>query len=361
MALGKLQYLHGFRYLRQVLRPPNLAVIGGYHFGNLGDMALGFSIYKEIRQFTATGLQTIYNLDAWPRSSFAILGGGAIIHRDTLDLVFSRYLPSKVAFCGVDIEDWEALSLFQFKMYQLPYLSLRSTHQLERLKTMFPGISAVYHPDIVFSLADHNILPFELPSRQSVAIINVTPRFHMAEPDTLCYDEELSCPTPFGILADGYTNLIRRLATRLTDLGLQLIHIPFTPADGLVARDILNGYNVNFCSYSASPVKVLSAYKTSSFSFGSRYHSMIFSMISGAPFSAFAYASKSARLIDDMKIDSQKVFAITDLLDQDNLDSKIDSVVQSSLILDRDTLSDCRSRSHNGIQMAIHSLGLRSL
>ncbi|MFN9710778.1 MAG: hypothetical protein ACK55K_05155, partial [Bacteroidota bacterium] len=68
------------RRFRQQLSIPDVAVIGGYHGVNLGDMALGASVKRQLQNRNITsGLQTIYNLEKWkwPPTNFAILGGGA--------------------------------------------------------------------------------------------------------------------------------------------------------------------------------------------------------------------------------------------------------------------------------------------
>jgi hypothetical protein len=87
----------------------NIAVIGGYHGGNLGDMALGIATQKVIKRLGYKScLKTIYSIGKlpYPKISHAILGGGAIGYEDSLSKVQKLYFNdlSKVALLGVDFK-----------------------------------------------------------------------------------------------------------------------------------------------------------------------------------------------------------------------------------------------------------------
>lgn len=354
-----LQLKHRLRYLRQLVKSPELAVIGGYHYGNLGDMTLGHAVCTQVTPHVRSDLQTIYNLGSWPNAPVAVLGGGAIIDEVTLEAVFRRYSPQHVAFCGVDIEDWNGVSIFHRKLQDLASFSLRSSAQLRELSSLFPCIKASYHPDNVFALAQSDTSLNRLRNvNEGIGLINITPRFHIVDRDSLCHDSELPEPTPFGLLADRYTTAMRCLCDLLLQRGLKLKHIPFTPADNNVATDVLSGQSVYMYRYSSDPLIVLSRYQTASYSFGSRYHSMIFSMISGVPFSAFAYASKSARLLADLPSLPQPFLSITDLLDPAVLDRKIKLIAATSIAYDPNLLDSLASRARAGIHAALKSLGV---
>ena len=42
MSFIKLRHL--YRFISQIIYKPDIAIIGGYHGGNLGDMTLGYSV-----------------------------------------------------------------------------------------------------------------------------------------------------------------------------------------------------------------------------------------------------------------------------------------------------------------------------
>jgi hypothetical protein len=56
------------------------------------------------------GLQTLYNLEKWKLTNSVIIGGGAVTQKANLKQALDRVPLSHLAICGVDIEDWDALS-----------------------------------------------------------------------------------------------------------------------------------------------------------------------------------------------------------------------------------------------------------
>jgi hypothetical protein len=357
MGLSILQLRHRLRFVLQHLQCLSLAVVGGYHYGNLGDMALGYGILRQSSYFLSSGLQTVYNLNSWSHAPLAVLGGGAVIHDDTLKLICNKYNARNVAFCGVYIEDWEALESFGDWISNLSYFSLRSSQQLVTLRNLMPYCNASCHPDIVFSLADAFSAPKKTRSTSTpVALINVTPRFHLAKKHSVCLDDELSTPTTFGRLSRGYADLMRCLSYHLMKSGFRIKHVPFTPSDTLVARHILHDLPVEFSKYSPNVLKALESYRSADFAFGSRYHSLIFSLIMGLPMSGLAYASKSSRLLLDLSTPFGSFFSLDDLLDNDTILCKVEAIMSKRFSLKLSQIEDLRSRSSAGISTALASL-----
>ena len=155
MFISSLQFKHIARNVKQKLTGISVAVIGGYHGGNLGDMALGESVTTLLKeQSIKTGLQTIYNLGKWPTAPYAIVGGGAVGYAGSLLKVAQRYKGhfNKVSLLGVDYNEktYEGEGLELIK--GAAYLSCRSKEQADKLTQISGRTDITFHPDIAFSL-----------------------------------------------------------------------------------------------------------------------------------------------------------------------------------------------------------------
>jgi hypothetical protein len=106
------QIQHVGRLIPQLIKTPKVAIIGGYHGINAGDLALGESIKQEIsKRGFSSGLQTIYNIDQWkwPLTEYTIIGGGAVGYNDSMEKIYNRFKNSlsNVAILGVDFNEKE--------------------------------------------------------------------------------------------------------------------------------------------------------------------------------------------------------------------------------------------------------------
>jgi hypothetical protein len=152
-SITQIQHLQ--RFASQHLRKPNVGIIGGYHGGNLGDIALGESVRQLLlKKNVHSGLQTIYNLEKWPKTEFAIIGGGAVGYVDSLRRVALRYKGqfSKVALLGVDFNEKNYPQDCVELIKGAAYVSCRSEQQAIILKKITGREDISYHPDIAFSL-----------------------------------------------------------------------------------------------------------------------------------------------------------------------------------------------------------------
>lgn len=355
----KSQMIHRLRYISQHLKAPSCGIVGGYHLGNLGDMALGEAISNSCRLAGIShGLQTLYNLERWKSTHSVIVGGGAVTQRINLKRAVDRVPASRLALCGVDIEDWDALNDYADRLIKISYFSVRSTAQATRARNL--GLKeVVYHPDNVFSLRSYISKTKLSTTRVNRRLIfNISPRFHHASPDSTCDDDNLAHPVPFSVLRDNYTYLLRSLAARCVDEGYDIEHIPFTPSDHHIASVILSGFPVRLRPYSPNPAKVISALGDDAVWIASRYHSLIFSILGLHPVIPIAYADKSFRLLRDLQINQDSIVDLRCLTSRSAVDTVLDRGIPSAPLLDGPSVDQLSFLAINGISTAIASLGL---
>lgn len=307
---------HRSRVIGQALGGIDLGIAGGYHCGNLGDMALGEAVrLHALHYFRKPGLQTIYNLHRWPRAKSLIVGGGAVAYGGPLAAIASLYrdAPQRVAMFGVDFNDLEALETYKDFYSNVHWLGCRSSGQAEALKKVLPNASIGWTYDLVFSLArtpqarDAAAIPSS--KRKKIFGINMVPFFvkHNGSrfiPGTN-YARELQGERPdiegrIEVLAAAYCQWMRSAVDEMLRAGYRVVHFPFTPQDDGYARSCLQDLNVSFRRYDHAPLPVLQALGQCRAFLSSRYHSLIFSLITATPLVAFEYASKCSRLLDDI-------------------------------------------------------------
>lgn len=339
----------------QYLNRPDLAVIGGYHGGNLGDMALGGVVATAARKLNRRpGLQMIYNLQKWPAIHPAIVGGGAVTFPDLLERLKSRYRtrPESLAILGVDIEDFEVIARLAPFLKSIAYFSTRSKRQADQANEILGENVVRHHPDIVFSMK-----PDDLPRRETSSgfAINVSPRFHTANPDALAKDKPLPSPVKFSILAKAYEKFCRQACEVALDCGQTVDHIAFTPTDEIIARKILSGLPVNHISYSPSPHGVLTTMAGYSFIVPCRYHSTIYSLIQGRPCLPFAYTDKCVRLFEELDFPDDRYVSVADLLDEKMTSRKVESVM-GQYIFDSPLLNRFKSSAAAQVTAAIKAV-----
>ena len=358
--ISPLKLKHRLRCLQQRLSPPTLGVLGSYHGGNLGDMALGLAVLQAAEgRFDRAGLQTLHNLNSWPSSTSGLVGGGAVTQRGNLERLHKRYIdrPAKLGVVGVDIENWDALEEFKDFFSQIPVFGIRNRRQIPRLESVLGPERVSFAPDLVFSLQSKGLENLESKERSGVAIFNLCPRFIESSGDEICKDDCLESPVSFRTLDLGYRREVRNMAEACLADGLTVEHIPFTPADDFAAKSLLEGLPIKYRSYSDNVDEIIQAYTQADFSVASRYHSMIFSILSLCPVCPIAYADKSWRLLKDLDINEDCFVELNDLTGE-KASAKIETLLSDKRpILGSQRVAEISRASRNQLSNALDLIG----
>lgn len=323
MSFKYSQLLHRLRNIRQRVKAPQVAVTGGYHYGNLGDMALGESVAEHLKNRSVPcGLQTIYNLDKWPKATRAVVGGGAVGYGDSMTQIIRRYQGSyhHVALLGVDFNEAsyseECLKLFR----ECAWISCRSQPQAESLGKMC-GRTPEAHPDLVFSLHRdfcQNIRQDRQQPKAKRLLVNVIPLYGTLNQGRVVPDEGYRNERPFlydhfDEMQRSYRQAVRTTVQRALDEGYQIESVPFTYEDEEMGRLILDGLPVKHWHYHPYPRKMLALMASADWVLATRFHATIFGFKLGARITPIAYASKNEALLQSLGADRSSYLTTDDL------------------------------------------------
>jgi len=302
-----LQLRHRLHWASQRLNPPKVAVVGAYHYGNAGDMALGGAVQKALAEIqVSSGLQTIFNLAKWPAAPYAIVGGGAIIDAQTLLQLAARYPEQlhRVAALGVEILGEPGRPGLLEHLRQLGMLGLRFPNSKAAYESASgQTISACCH-DLAFMHFDprlhhrcqaSNIIGFNL------AEVQCTLRNGRLEPQKTYLEASQDTHQQSGEeIFQRYRAFFRGVAQDWRNQGKQLVHVPFSTADNGVAQILLDGLDIQYLPYEFRPEALLAKVSQCERFYTTRFHALVFGLLTGAPTVPYCYAWKCRNLLAPM-------------------------------------------------------------
>jgi polysaccharide pyruvyl transferase WcaK-like protein len=315
-----------YRLASQLFAKNKFAIVGGYHGVNLGDMALGYSV-KDILNSKGikSGLQTIYTLNKypWPKTEYAIIGGGAIGYKDSLIRVADRFDTSlnKLALLGVDYNDtnYEQSHEIMNLLKSSAWLSCRNEKQSYIMQKLTDREDIMYHPDLVFSYKkEYCKQQRTIKNKKKILLINVVPLYGHIEGDSLIPNDQYKEERPelyigYNEMVKNYIDGVRALIIDALANGYKVESIPFTPGDASMARLIAKGLNVKHNNYSDNPYSVLKKMASAEKVFATRYHATIFGIKLGAQIMPMAYAKKNEILFEEFGFSKDKYISASDL------------------------------------------------
>ena len=302
---------HRLRWIRQLVRPPSMAVIGGYHYGNLGDMALGASVIEQLGKAGRrnAGLQTIYNLGNWPKAPRAILGGGAIGYSGPMDRVLARYAytPERVGVLGVDFNERHYPEDVLGFLSKAALVGCRSRSQADHLVSLTGRTDIFDHPDIAFALhrdfcASHRERRALGDSRSpGILAVNAVPIYGEMRKGRLVVGEAFREERPeiyaaFSTVHRHYQRFLTEAVENYRLKGWQAVSVPFSPSDESYARMVF-GDTIRHRPYDPDPGTMLRFLSGCGMLVATRFHATIFGIKLGLPLIPFAYATKNERLL----------------------------------------------------------------
>jgi len=354
-----LKYRHILRNLLQKLTTTNVAVIGSYHGGNVGDMALGTTIQKILAsQGIASDLQTLHNLEKWPKRTFAIIGGGAVGYNEALQKVYDRYVGQfdKVAFIGVDFNEKDYSETSKILLNNAAFISCRSQHQQAKLSQILNRTDIQYHPDIVFAM--------NMPQQKAGAskrpkfLINAIPLYGFFEkgklqPEVQFKQEKPEIYTHFETVHTHYRKYMLDLAMRFKTQGFDVETLPFSTEDELYCEAFFQ--NIDFIKhnrYTSEPSKIAALVQSADTILATRYHATILGIRNRKNIFPLAYASKNEELLQKISSNtlSNKILCIENFL------KKVEPA--SNFEYDENIVSNMETDAQRGINRALQALNI---
>jgi polysaccharide pyruvyl transferase WcaK-like protein len=323
------------RLITQKITGIKIAIIGGYHGVNLGDMALGYSV-KEIanKKGIKSGLQTIYTLNSypWAKANFAIIGGGAIGYKESLLKVSNRFNTNlkNLALLGVDYNDsnYEQSAEIMNLLKNSSWLSCRNEKQSIKMQKLTGREDITYHPDLVFSYKkEYCKKQRESNPKKKILLINVVPLYGSIEGESLIPNIQYKEERPelyesYNLMIKNYIEGVRLIIKDALANGYEVESIPFTPGDATMARIIAKGLKIKHNNYSDNPFKVLKKMASAEKVFATRYHATIFGIKLGAKVMPMAYAKKNEILLEELGFSTEQFISSTNLAKGSNFSGK---------------------------------------
>jgi hypothetical protein len=294
IQLAQSQLRHRLRFGGQMLSPPRQAIVGAYHYENLGDMALAEVGRAYWPGGARPALQTSANIAKWPGRPVTLVCGGAILTEDFVAQMRLRFgdAPHRLAMIGVEFSNNAApLSKDSLNfLSRLPYVSLRNREQLPMLGSGGMDEDGRLVPDIVFGLPGGT--PGPGPEQAT------RPRFGVNITGGTGRDRQMSAAEADNVRCV-QRQFFRTVVANAADRGWDVEHVPFAINDDAAARRMLEGLPVLYARFSCDPASVRVRLASMAGFAPSRYHALIFAVRAGLPVTPFFYARKNYWLASD--------------------------------------------------------------
>ncbi len=355
---------------RQIARYRSLDFVlgGAYHGQNLGDIALRNGFLHEVREL---GVDADFipilssDLGRIMTPGRLVLGGGAIVLPDVVVNLrnhFSRN-PDRVAIYGADYADESLRGENRAFLREVPFVSCRSSLHAERVADRLGRSDVRVVPD----LALHHRIPITHnhgKGGEKVAGINVVPFLtkwtkYGFEDNEYYPGGNAETRLQGRELAKRYRGVMRRIAEMFLDEGWQIVHLPFTPTDAVVARTVFKGLRMKHTHYSPSVRRMLSEFGQVNCVVSSRLHALVFGLISRKPVCPFFYSTKCEQMVASFQIEPSTCLRPSGLLDL-NEDDAVKLLRSSALMLSHDQIEDVQTRLRESIRQCLLSLGISS-
>lgn len=360
-TFGKLS--HRSRCAAQWVCRPELAIIGSYHGGNLGDLCLGRAVAALLsarKEAPSHALQTIYNLSSWPSTRRAIVGGGAVAYEESMANLRQRFghRPEALVFLGVDFNDLSVIHQHADFLNQVFAITCRSEEQAAQLREVLERDDICAHPDLSFALYSTPAKEGSLKSnsrsgfRQPICGLSLPPlMFGESEKSWVLHSDfskEIlrSAPSAGGnmkVLAEAYVQFFRKACERLLQKGYALEHLAFAGEDDAFARYVLEGLPVHFNPYRRSYRFVVSKMHQQQLFLSGRFHSLAFALKERVPCLAFCYSPKSSRLLKDLKVSGPAVCDLNDAV-QGISEERFSEMLAQPVLVDADQVKQAATK-----------------
>ena len=324
---------HKLNWLTQQFSKNNIRIVGGYHYGNIGDMAMGMSAkeFLEVKGLSSH-LQTIYNLKYWPNKKYTILGGGAIGYNICLNQVQKSLKGNyqNLGIIGVDFNEPSYPDSTIDMLCKAAFISTRSNSQAELLSTLTQRNDIKAYPDLAFAYRISAFKKIRQPivngKNRERLLFNIVPLYGQIKGGKMVVSKQYQLERPDIIqnhssYLAAYIDFIKSHVSKAINLGIDVVHIPFTPSDEAYAKMIFNGPEIIHLPYSADPTSIGFRINPTDKFITTRFHATVFGIRSGASVLPIAYARKNEELLFDLGWGKHEYFQLTE-----NIEKNIDNI-----------------------------------
>jgi polysaccharide pyruvyl transferase WcaK-like protein len=342
--------------------PSEIAIAGSYLKINTGDESLAHACATACQNLKVKhAIQPATYLARWPAMKKLLMGGGAVGYPDVFHAAMTRYPdPSKVAAVGVDFHpDTFNGSLLPY-LRNMAWVSCRSAEQAAYFEER-SGRKVPFHPDLVFSLMQPGLYRTnrnEHPGR--ITGINVMPI--LAKETGRSFVPVRSFEgNPNDLGKDSiqiylrYQQLVKKFCSAALEKGHKIIHIPFSKEDDWYARALLQGFPVEFTPFSCNFNQVIRRLFRCDHFFSTRFHSLVFALMTQTPCIPFQYVYKNTQLLHAMGIHEYDGISSEGLLH--DFDKTMSQTIETTeLVCPVGQIQKLRQASLSALQSAIAAI-----
>lgn len=141
---------------KSYLQYSDIAILGAYFNGNIGDISMGKQIQLNANTKSYTSQLINYSHQRKPQAKKIIMGGGELGNTENFQKLLNNFSPDTVSVCGINpTNDLDKTCPEKLKdlIYQIPYISCRSSLGVNYLNNFLNRNNIVYQPDICWTLA----------------------------------------------------------------------------------------------------------------------------------------------------------------------------------------------------------------
>lgn len=141
---------------KSYLQYSDIAILGAYFNGNIGDISMGKQIELNANTKSYTSQLIDYSHQRKPQAKKIIMGGGELGNAENFQKLLNNFSPDRVSVCGINpTNDLDKTCPDQLKylISQIPYISVRSSWGVNYLNNFLNRQNIVYQPDICWTLA----------------------------------------------------------------------------------------------------------------------------------------------------------------------------------------------------------------
>ena len=358
--ITRQQKNHVLRLITQKIVKPKVAIIGGYHGVNLGDIALGESVRLVLKDASVkSGLQTIYNLNKWPWpiTKYTIIGGGAVGYQSSLDILQEHLSGdySNLAFMGVDFNENSYKEETIKMLKSAKWISCRNEFQAQKLTHLTQRKDITFHPDLVFSYQKKQCEVYRQKPKKKKLLVNVVPLYgHLKDgkmvPADNYKEERPELYQNYDVMISSYKEGVRSVVKKALDEGYEVESIPFTPADDQIAKFFLKDLPVNFTPFDENPDRMIAKIAEAEKVFATRYHATILSIkqiYRGLP---GIYAVKNEKLLNEL--------GYSDFISSSDL-AKGNYAFNYEVLIDSNVIKKWEDKAYNAIKNCLEVFNLK--
>lgn len=312
LALYREQLKDYLRILPRQWRPGDIAIVGSFNTTNVGDLSIGMALQTALQKSDdlKVSLYGLHHRD-FPGFKLILQGGGDTIsdHFSTRNLhrfvsISQRpFILSGVGVPGVFSD--EGKQLLHELLDKILYITVRDPESHSRLAEVLPA-SKLAKVEIT---ADPAFLLQEMYPTDDIQVnkgavgISAKPLLAPSKSQWI-RDKKGWTQQDIETLANNYSQTIRAVVQYHTKNGMQFTFIPFAAEDLF----FYNAYLSDLCSCAklyCDPKKTLELVASMEYMVCTRYHSLIFAIISHTPMFLISYADKTdalARLIPNLSM-----------------------------------------------------------